>query len=236
MRSTRAWARRGRLRPAAQELRPGVRDVLRPARLRRDRQEQHALRLHRRRGRPLRRLAAEPGELRRRDHPVHVLLVGEMNANLAGLLATQQNVTTPFTVHSDMAPTIYLTGNPAARRRRRASSAGRSAASRRSTRTRASREQLSAALADPVGMKAIHMVTADAQRTPTLTMFAAPDWFLFAGAPNCTAPCVTVPTTPPTKRSRGTTAASSRRSPTRGSGWSAGRAPKRRRHDLGRPL
>ena len=30
------------------------------------------------------------------------------------------------------------------------------------------------------------MVTADPQRTPTLTMFALPDWFLFAAAPNCT--------------------------------------------------
>jgi hypothetical protein len=29
-------------------------------------------------------------------------------------------------------------------------------------------------------------------------MFAQPDWFFFAGAPNCTTPCVTVPTTPPT--------------------------------------
>jgi hypothetical protein len=29
-------------------------------------------------------------------------------------------------------------------------------------------------------------------------MFADPDYFLFAGAPNCTSPCVTVPTTPPT--------------------------------------
>ncbi|HEV8205891.1 MAG TPA: hypothetical protein VGR04_04270, partial [Acidimicrobiia bacterium] len=37
--------------------------------------------------------------------------IGEINGNLAGLLATQQGITTPFTVHSDMAPTIYLTGN-----------------------------------------------------------------------------------------------------------------------------
>ncbi len=59
-------------------------------------------------------------------------------------------------------------------------------------------DQLSVALADPVGMKALHMVTADPQRTPTLVMFAHPDYFLFAGAPNCTLPCVTVPTTPPT--------------------------------------
>jgi hypothetical protein len=29
-------------------------------------------------------------------------------------------------------------------------------------------------------------------------MFALPDYFLFAGAPNCSSPCITVPTTPPT--------------------------------------
>src|SRR5256712_13080083 len=39
--------------------------------------------------------------------------IGEINANLAGLLATQQNVTTPFKVHSDASPTIYINGNPA---------------------------------------------------------------------------------------------------------------------------
>ena len=42
------------------------------------------------------------------------------------------------------------------------------------------------------------MVTADPQRTPTLVMFAQPDYFLFTGAANCTSPCITVPTTPPT--------------------------------------
>ena len=59
-------------------------------------------------------------------------------------------------------------------------------------------ENITAALADPVEMKTLHMVTADPQRTPTLTMFAHPDYFLFAGAPNCNTPCITVPTTPPT--------------------------------------
>jgi hypothetical protein len=42
------------------------------------------------------------------------------------------------------------------------------------------------------------MVTADPQRTPTLVMFAYPDYFLFTGAANCASPCITVPTTPPT--------------------------------------
>jgi hypothetical protein len=125
-------------------------------------------------------------------------LVGEVNGNLAGLLATQEGITTPFTVHSDMAPTIYLTGNPsrtAPTTRAFGRALGRLSAVNPYTGTP---ENVSVALADPVGMKALHMVTADPQRTPTLTMFAAADWFLFAGAPNCSAPCVTVPTTPPT--------------------------------------
>ena len=46
-------------------------------------------------------------------------------------------------------------------------------------------------LADPVEMKLLHMITADPARTPTLTMFADPNYFLFAGAPNCSTPCVT---------------------------------------------
>jgi hypothetical protein len=125
-------------------------------------------------------------------------LVGEVNGNLAGLLATQEGITTPFTVHSDMAPTIYLTGNPgptAPTTRAFGRALGHLSATNPYT---GQPENIAAALADPVGMKALHMVTADPQRTPTLTMFAQPDWFLFAAAANCTLPCVTVPTTPPT--------------------------------------
>jgi len=46
-------------------------------------------------------------------------------------------------------------------------------------------------LADPVEMKALHMVTSDPARTPTFTLFADPNYFLFAAAPNCASPCVT---------------------------------------------
>jgi hypothetical protein len=130
--------------------------------------------------------------------PCAYSLLGEINANLAGAMATQQGITTPFTVHADMAPTIYITGNPA-----RTDSVTRAFGRALGRLTAVSpytgqTDKLSVALADPVGMKALHMVTADSQRTPTLTMFADPDYFLFAGAPNCTSPCVTVPTTPPT--------------------------------------
>jgi hypothetical protein len=125
-------------------------------------------------------------------------LVGEINGNLTGLLATQQGITTPFTVHADMAPTIYLTGNPArdaAVTRTFGRGVGNLTAVNPYT---GATDHITAALADPVGMKALHMVTADPQRTPTLVMFAQPDYFLFTGAPNCASPCITVPTTPPT--------------------------------------
>jgi len=42
-----------------------------------------------------------------------------------------------------------------------------------------------------VEMRILHMVTADPARTPTLSLFADPNYFLFAAAPNCNSPCVT---------------------------------------------
>jgi hypothetical protein len=130
--------------------------------------------------------------------PCNYSLLGEVNGNLAGLLATQQGVTTPFTVHSDMAPTVYITGNPArsalVTRNFERAVGGLTTVNPYTGQT----DHLTAALADPVAMKTLHMITADPQRTPTFTMFAHPDYFLFAAAPNCNAPCITVPTTPPT--------------------------------------
>jgi len=117
--------------------------------------------------------------------------IGEINANLAGLLATERGITTPFKVHSDDAPTIYITGNPVrtdavARNFARALD-GLTAMSPITGNT----DKISQFLADAVEMKILHMVTADPARTPTLVMFADPDYFLFAGAPNCNSPCVT---------------------------------------------
>ena len=119
--------------------------------------------------------------------------VGEINANMAGLLATEQGITTPFKVHSDDAPTVYITGNPdrsAPVTRAFGRALGKlTAVSPYSGNT----DTLTQFLADPVEMKLLHMVTADPVRTPTLTWFANPDYFFFAAAPNCTSPCVFVP-------------------------------------------
>jgi hypothetical protein len=125
--------------------------------------------------------------------PCNYSTVSEVNANLAGLLATQQGITTPFTVHADMSPTIYITGNPA-RDVAVTRNFGRALSKLTAVNpiTGAS-NNLNVAVADPVGMKALHMITADPQRTPTLTWFAHPDYFFFAAAANCALPCVFIP-------------------------------------------
>ena len=135
--------------------------------------------------------------------PCNYSLRGEVNGNLQGLLKTQQGITTPFTIHSDMAPTLYLNGNPA-RTSSTARAFGRGVGALRATNPYTGiNENITAALADQVEEKTLHMVTADPQRTPNLTMFALPDYFLFASSAACdeggtTPSCITVPTTPPT--------------------------------------
>jgi hypothetical protein len=117
--------------------------------------------------------------------------IGEINTNLAGLLATEEGITTPFKVHSDSAPAIYITGRPAAddetitRPFERA--VGRLTAVNPIT---GNTDHVTNYLADPVELKLLHMITADPMRTPTFILFANPDYFLYAGAPNCSSPCV----------------------------------------------
>ncbi len=114
--------------------------------------------------------------------------IGELNGNLAGLLSTQQGITTPFTVHSDDAPTVYLNGNPAStdpvtRNFERAT--GQLTAHNSIT---GNTDTLTQFMADPVEMNLLHMVTADPARTPTFTLFANPDYFLFASSAKCDLP------------------------------------------------
>ncbi|GAC1565966.1 MAG: hypothetical protein NVS3B14_05560 [Ktedonobacteraceae bacterium] len=120
--------------------------------------------------------------------------IGEVDGNLAGLLATQQHVTTPFKVHSDSAPVYYITGNPA-----RSSTVARTLEQAVGKLTALNvitgkTDTLTNYMADPVEMKLLHMITADLARTASFTQFANPDYFLFAGAPNCSSPCTSLDT------------------------------------------
>src|SRR5712692_6729771 len=117
--------------------------------------------------------------------------IGEISANLTGLLATERGNTTAFKIHADSAPTIYITGNPA-----------RDAAVTRTFDRDLSQltavnpitgatDTLTQFMADSVEMKLLHMITADPARDPTFTMFADPNYFL------CTTGSSGCPTTSP---------------------------------------
>src|SRR5690348_12228303 len=117
---------------------------------------------------------------------------GELATNVTGLLATQKNDTTPFSLESDSAPEFYVTGKPgpnAPQVRTLERDVGGLTAANPYTGTT---QKIANWLADPAEMAILHMVNADPARTPTFAMFAKPDYFLSPGAANCSAPCVSV--------------------------------------------
>jgi hypothetical protein len=116
--------------------------------------------------------------------------IGELAGNLTGLLATQQGITTKFSVEADTAPEFYLNGNPAAGTatvRDFGRALGKLTAANPYT---GGTQTISNYLADPTEEAILHFVNADPLRTPTLAMFAKPDYFLSTGAATCS-PCVT---------------------------------------------
>ena len=108
--------------------------------------------------------------------------VGELDLNINGLVTAQTGNTTPFDIHSDMAPTIYVDGNPAS-----TSFATRQLERDFNKLTAVNPitnnvDHLAVAFADPVEMGLLHMVTADPARTPSFTMFGNQAyWFTNSG-------------------------------------------------------
>jgi hypothetical protein len=116
--------------------------------------------------------------------------VGEFDTNLTGLLATEQNITATFDSQFDMVPVFYIAGNPPVGDPL-ARSLERAAALLTATNPlTGATDNLTEALADPVELKLLHMVTGDPQRTPNFVMFGNPNYFNLTGAPNCNSPCV----------------------------------------------
>jgi hypothetical protein len=114
---------------------------------------------------------------------------GEVDADLSLVYATEFGNTTPFLVHSDDAPTVYITGDPA----------------QNATVTRTLEQQaaklvgfdpnvggdanITQALADQAELALLHMISHDKNRTPTFVLFGNPDYFLSASGhttPLCT--------------------------------------------------
>ncbi len=116
--------------------------------------------------------------------------IGEVNANIKGLLATQQNTTTPFGVHADSAPNYYINGNPAPADPTTRSFEKAVAAVTATNPYTGKTGPIVNYMADRTEMNILHMVTGDPLRTPTVTEFADPDYYVYSGAANCNSPCV----------------------------------------------
>jgi predicted transcriptional regulator len=117
--------------------------------------------------------------------PCNYNRVGEINGNLSAMIRTQFNDQTAFTVHSDDAPTVYITGNPSQTdAKTRQLEREMAQLNWLNPYTNQVEKNIMVALADHTEMKTLHMITADPARTPTFTPFADPDWFFFAsGSP-----------------------------------------------------
>lgn len=116
--------------------------------------------------------------------PCNYAAIGEVHVNLAQLMQQAGN-NTPFEVNPDSAPAIYLKGQPA---RDAAVSRQFEQTLARLTVTNPLKgrdERLFDAMADPVGLRFLHMVTADPRRTPTLVAFAKPDYWVTTAAAVC---------------------------------------------------
>ena len=118
--------------------------------------------------------------------------LGEVGVDVRQLLLTELNDTTPFAVHSDDAPTVYLTGNPGPTdplTRNVEHDIGRLVAF---DPVHDGNVPLTKRLADVAEMGFLHMVTQDPARTPTFTLFGNDDFFITAGrSPATCAPLAT---------------------------------------------
>jgi hypothetical protein len=116
---------------------------------------------------------------------------GELSGNITGLLATQKNDTTSFSVDADSSPYLYVKGQPGPDapqvRQLEHDVAGLTSANPYTGTT----QPITNYLADPTEMSILHMVSADPLRVPTITMFAKPDYFLSSGPTTCSGSCVT---------------------------------------------
>ena len=105
---------------------------------------------------------------------------GEVDADLSLVYATEFSNTTPFSVHSDDAPTIHINGNPA-QTDPATRTLERQAGQLMGFDTNVGGDApVAQALADQAELALLHMVTHDPNRTPNFVLFGNPDYFLSA--------------------------------------------------------
>jgi hypothetical protein len=103
--------------------------------------------------------------------------IGEIDTFLDRLLLTQRGNTTPFDIHFDDAPTFYIHGNPAPSDPLTRTLEKDLDALRVINPITGATDKLNVFLADRAEMNLLHMITSDAARSPSFTMFGNPDYF-----------------------------------------------------------
>jgi hypothetical protein len=116
--------------------------------------------------------------------PCTYAAIGEVNTNLQQLMQ-QAGSTTPFAIHADTAPAIYLDGQPA-RGAAVTRAFERTVQGLRVTNPLTGQtEPLVSSSVDPVAQRLLHMVTADPARTPTYIPFTRPNFFVDTSPASC---------------------------------------------------
>ncbi len=114
---------------------------------------------------------------------------GEVDADLSPVFNTEFGNTTPFSVHSDDAPTFHINGNPAQTDPTTRTLEQQAALLNGFDPNIGGDALVSQALADQSEMAFLHMITSDPARSPNFVMFGNPDYFLSASGhttPLCT--------------------------------------------------
>ena len=114
---------------------------------------------------------------------------GELDANVNGLLATQEHNTVPFSLEADTAPEFYVTVIPGRTRPRCATSNTASRHHRGEPVHRHHPEDRQLHRRPGRGSHPAHGERRPA-RTPTFAMFAKPDYYLYDGSATCSGSCV----------------------------------------------
>jgi hypothetical protein len=124
--------------------------------------------------------------------PCTYAAIGEVNADQRRLVYTEHQNDTQFDSHYDMAPAVYVEGQPAAE-----SAVVRQLETDLAATTAPDPLQggrsipLFQRMADQNEMKLLHMITADPLRTPSFTPFAQEDFYVTSYDPTATPPVCT---------------------------------------------
>ncbi|MBV9558457.1 MAG: hypothetical protein JO254_15415 [Pseudolabrys sp.] len=115
---------------------------------------------------------------------------GEIDADLSEVYFAEFNNSTPFSVHSDDAPTFYVNGNlpqTSTTVRTLEQQAAEMLGFDDDAGTNGETNKVAQALADRTEERLLHMLSHDPARSPDFTLFGNPDYFLFASSHHTTA-------------------------------------------------